>query len=213
MEQLFQQANMDLHQIHLEMRHLELCKNESEAQPLFQKLHQQIRQSAAQLDGLERLVNKEPSGKRHTSKYRFEQLRHDYNALEMAINSLQNRLTTKWRTAAEREELLTMRFKPNETHLDFEGTELLVNDRLKQSHNAVDDLIAHGNSVLTSLRHQHLGLKDVKRKMLDIGQVLGLSTTTLQMIEKRLEGDWLLFLVLCVLCVVFMYCFYRFWKG
>ncbi|KAF7635575.1 Vesicle transport v-SNARE protein [Meloidogyne graminicola] len=102
--------------------------------------------------------------------------------------------------------------KQNDTKLDLEGEELNFNDRLKHSNNALDDLLAQGENTLRHLREQHYELKGVKRKILDVGQMFGLSNTTLRMIEKRLDEDWLLFLILCVLFIIFMYCFYRYCK-
>ncbi|KAI1724141.1 golgi SNAP receptor complex member 2 like protein memb-1 [Ditylenchus destructor] len=192
---------------------MESASNESDIQPILQEVNRELTSINEILPKLDNLVSKERPEKRRTSKYRLDQLRYDVNSIDSAVLSLQTKLTQKWRTAAEREELLTRRFKANDTHLDFEGTELLVNDKLKQSHSAVDELIAHGNAVLDSIRIQGGSLHGVKRKVLDIGQTLGLSGTTLRMIEKRLDEDWIIFIVLCIVFIIFMYCFYRFWKG
>ncbi|KHJ93232.1 vesicle transport v-SNARE protein [Oesophagostomum dentatum] len=124
------------------------------------------------------------------------------------------RLTAKWRAASEREELLHQRFRPNEsTTLSLEDQELQMNDRLNSSNRQVDDLISQGVAVLESLRSQHMNLRGVRRKIMDIGSALGLSNTTLQMIDRRVREDWLIFLVGCVVTLIFMYAFYRFWKG
>ena len=88
-----------------------------------------------------------------------------------------------------------------------------MNDRLQHSNRAVDDLISQGVNVLSGLRDQHMNLRGVRRKMLDIGSQLGLSNTTLQMIDKRVREDWLIFVIGCIFVCIFMYVFYRFWKG
>lgn len=54
--------------------------------------------------------------------------------------------------------------------LDINDQELYVHDRLKQTHSAMDELIAQGTSILGSLRSQHMNLHGVKRRVLDIGQ-------------------------------------------
>ena len=69
------------------------------------------------------------------------------------------------------------------------------------------------NIKLNSLRSQHMNIRGFRRKILDTMQNLGLSGTTLKMVEKRLEEDWLIFLVLCILSLIFMYSFYRYWKS
>lgn len=40
MEELFQKADIDLREIHFELKNLETARNESESQPLFQSIHQ-----------------------------------------------------------------------------------------------------------------------------------------------------------------------------
>uniref|UniRef100_A0A915CXF9 Golgi SNAP receptor complex member 2 n=1 Tax=Ditylenchus dipsaci TaxID=166011 RepID=A0A915CXF9_9BILA len=213
MDSLFQQANKDVHQLHFHLNMIEKATNESEMQPILQNISREMVTVKANLDKIYNLVGKEPPTQRRAYKYRLDQLRYDYNGVDSAVLGLQAKMTSKWRAAAERDELLTRRFKANDTHVDFNDAEYLVHDKMKQSHGAVDDLLAQGTAILGSLRSQHASLHGVKRKVLDIGQTLGLSTTTLRMIEKRLEEDWLIFLILCVVFLVFMYCFYRYWKG
>lgn len=60
--------------------------------------------------------------------------------------------------------------KSNKIHIDICDQELNINDRLKQSHSTLDDLISQGTMVLSSLREQHMDLRGVKRNVLDIGQ-------------------------------------------
>lgn len=48
--------------------------------------------------------------KRQQYKYRLDQLRHDCRLSETAVNNIQLRLTTKWRTTMEREELLHRKY-------------------------------------------------------------------------------------------------------
>jgi hypothetical protein len=62
--------------------------------------------------------------------------------------------------------------KQDDTKLDFEGAELDFHDRLKQSHSALDDLLAQGEHTLRNLKEQHFELKGVKRKILDVGQMV-----------------------------------------
>ncbi|VDK43614.1 unnamed protein product [Anisakis simplex] len=107
-----------------------------------------------------------------------------------------------------------LKFRPNEsTQLSMDDGELMLNDRLHSSNNAVDELINHGSAILEQIRSQGFGLRGIKRRVLDIGQQLGLSSTTLRMIERRVNEDWVIFVIGCVFVIVFMYVFYRFWKG
>ncbi len=66
--------------------------------------------------------------------------------------------------------------RSRDTYLDISGNEpdeFAVHSKLKQSHSAVDDLIAQGMGVLGSLRHQHDSLRGARRKVVEIGQTVG----------------------------------------
>lgn len=64
-----------------------------------------------------------------------------------------------------------LRFRPNDaTQVPIEDSELLLHDHLKSSESAVDELLSHGSAVLEQIRAQGLGLRGIKRKVLDIGQ-------------------------------------------
>lgn len=58
-------------------------------------------------------------------------------------------------------------------HVEIGDGELQLHDRLKSSHSAVDDLINHGSAVLEQIRMQGMGLRGVKRKVLEIGNQVG----------------------------------------
>uniref|UniRef100_A0A0M3ILW2 Golgi SNAP receptor complex member 2 n=1 Tax=Ascaris lumbricoides TaxID=6252 RepID=A0A0M3ILW2_ASCLU len=149
---------------------------------------------------LDLLVDKEPPTRRRHQRYKVDQLKFDCQSIHSAVSTIHLRLTNKWREMSEREELLTR-------------SELLLNDRLHSSNTAVDELISHGTAVLEQIRSQGFNLRGVKRKILDIGQQLGLSSTTLRMIERRVSEDWIIFIIGCIVVLTFMYVFYRFWKG
>uniref|UniRef100_A0A915CUU9 Uncharacterized protein n=1 Tax=Ditylenchus dipsaci TaxID=166011 RepID=A0A915CUU9_9BILA len=112
---------------------------------------------------------------------------------------------------SKRRELLS--YRPNETYVDLVDVELMTNDKLKDSTSTVDNLIAQGTAILSSIRGQGADLNEMKRKAFHIGQSLGLSTKTLRTIENVLEEDWILFVCCCIFSLFFMYWFYRFWKG
>uniref|UniRef100_A0A0K0D2Q3 Golgi SNAP receptor complex member 2 n=1 Tax=Angiostrongylus cantonensis TaxID=6313 RepID=A0A0K0D2Q3_ANGCA len=160
------------------------------------------------------LVNKESAARRHIVRLKVDQLKNDSQNIHYAMASIYSNLTAKWKAASEREELLHQRFRTNEsTRLTLDDHELQMNDRLNSSNRHVDDLISQGVAVLENLRSQHMNLRGIRRKILDIGAALGLSSTTLQMIERRVSEDWLIFVVGCIVTLIFMYAFYRFWKG
>ncbi|XGW22243.1 hypothetical protein V3C99_004896 [Haemonchus contortus] len=214
MERLYQETSSLLQQAHFSMGKLERAKDEQEAQQISQYITEQLRVIDQNCDQLVILVNKEVPARRHIVRIKVDQLKSDSQSVHYAISAIFSRLSVKWRAASEREELLHQRFRPNEsTSLSLEDHELQMNDRLSSSNRQVDDLISQGVAVLESLRSQHMSLRGVRRKILDIGSALGLSNTTLQMIDRRVREDWMIFLVGCVVTLIFMYVFYRFWKG
>ncbi|KAI6186884.1 hypothetical protein M3Y98_00181700 [Aphelenchoides besseyi] len=213
MDATYQQTRVLMERVRSALGRLELTTNESEAQPYFQEVFQQLNEIGENCKRFDELIAKEPPTKKRQSKIRADQLKHDYKCVNASLNALQTRLTNKWRHAAEREELLHQRFRPNETHLNMEDAELQMNDKLKQSHSAIDELIAHGTSVLDSIRSQGSNLTGIRQRVLDIGQTLGLSGTTLRMIERRVSEDWIIFVIGCIFVLIFMFCFYRFWMG
>ena len=60
---------------------------------------------------------------------------------------------------------------------------------LQRSNRGVDDLLSHGNTILESLRDQRGMIKGVRKKMLDVASMLGMSNTVMRLIERRSEGD------------------------
>ena len=60
-----------------------------------------------------------------------------------------------------------------------------------------------GQETLTALRDQRNLMKNIKKKMLDISSMLGMSNTVMRLIERRSEGDkYLLFGGMIVTCVI-----------
>ncbi len=63
---------------------------------------------------------------------------------------------------------------------------------LTRSHAVMDDITAAAENVLGSLKFQRNTLKNVHRKVLDVGSALGVSTNLMRMIERRTTGDKIL---------------------
>lgn len=60
---------------------------------------------------------------------------------------------------------------------------------MSNAHRGVDDMIASGSNILGSLRNQRDVLKGAHKRILDMGNTLGLSNDTMRMIERRLKED------------------------
>ena len=81
---------------------------------------------------------------------------------------------------------------------------------LAQSQNMVGELLMSGQAQLSSLIDQRRRMRGVKRMVLNIGNVIGLSQTTMRQIEKRDENDmYLVFAGMFVTCVVIYFVWFR----
>uniref|UniRef100_A0A0K0EID0 Golgi SNAP receptor complex member 2 n=1 Tax=Strongyloides stercoralis TaxID=6248 RepID=A0A0K0EID0_STRER len=214
MEILYNETYGNLQFIHQNLGRLEYCKDESDAQEVYRAIYDTLDIVGKSISRLDILLSKEPPQRRRNIKNKIDQLKYDVQSVNSSLNNIQIRLTNKWRAASEREELLNQQFTANDSvSLNIDDNELQMNDRLLSSHRGIDDLIDQGSAVLEQLKMQGLNLRGVKRKILDIGSTLGLSGTTLRMIEKRLDEDWYVFVIGCFCCIVFMYTFYRWWHN
>ena len=74
---------------------------------------------------------------------------------------------------------------------------------LARSRQGVTELLDQGRETLSALRDQRNLMKNIKKKMLDISSMLGMSNTVMRLIERRSEGDkYLLFGGMIVTCVI-----------
>lgn len=78
------------------------------------------------------------------------------------------------------------------------------------AHQGVDDMLMTGNSALDNLRSQRDKLKGAHRRILDIGNTLGLSNHTMRIIEKRISEDkYVLYVGMAVtLLIIFIFIYY-----
>lgn len=60
---------------------------------------------------------------------------------------------------------------------------------MMNAHRGVDDMLMTGSSALDNLKSQRDKLKGAHKRILDIGNTLGLSNHTMKLIEKRLAED------------------------
>ncbi|MCP9262953.1 Golgi SNAP receptor complex member 2 memb-1 [Dirofilaria immitis] len=173
MESLYHETNSLLQQTHFHLGTLEGMRNESDSQKIIQNIYQQLKQIDGNCERLDMFVSKEPPHRRRTAKYKVDQLKFDCRSLHSTVDNLHKHMTNKWRAIAEREELLTQRFRPNDTiRVSIEDNELFLHDRLQSSQNSIDEIIGHGSAILAQIRSQGIGLKGIKRKVLDIGQTV-----------------------------------------
>ncbi len=155
--------------------------------------------------------------RRQNAKVRVDQLKQDVRHAQASLRALANKQAAQEQEERNREQLLQMRFTTNAATNAGSETSILIDralehhNALDRSHRGVDDLLAHGGSILESLRDQRNTLKGIQKKMLDVAATLGMSSTVMRLIERRQEGDkYILVGGMVVTCIV-MYLVVRFW--
>lgn len=138
------------------------------------------------------LAGKEPLARRQNAKLRVDQLKYDLQHLGAALQSQVNRAAARQREVRDRDLLLQTKFTTNAR--DSETT-ILINsamnhqESLTRVNSHLDSILGQGAEILSGLRDQGSSLKGVKKKVLDVANTLGMSTTVIRMIERRGQGD------------------------
>jgi len=198
MESLYVSSNrlIDEIQEHLfpRLESTELNRDQTNAAIIESEIEDKLRRIDKNCDQLEIMVNKEAVHLRPESKMRLNQLRYDSKHLLSALRNLHQRRIQREREEREREELLTKRSTTNsETNINIDYF-VDENSRLKGFNSNVDELITSGTNILSNLRDQRGLLKGAQKRIIEIGNTLGLSNTVMRLIEKRsLTDKYILF--------------------
>lgn len=136
------------------------------------------------------LVYKVPVAQRHNAKMRVDQLKYDVRHLDAALRTFQDKRQRREVEQNEREQLLNRRFTANspDLHIDIDHS-LQQHNSMTNAHRGVDDMLTSGSNILGNLRGQRDTLKNAHKRILDMGNTLGLSNDTMRMIERRLKED------------------------
>lgn len=208
MESLYHQTNRLVQEVQQGFASLETCPRGNPVNNLENDLQARIDQITSNCERLDILVNKEPPARRQNAKLRVKQLKYDCQHLQAALRIMQHRRYTKEQELQEREELLSRKFTTNdqsETSIFMDHT-LQQNTSLHNAHNNMDELIGSGGNILTNLRDQRTTLKGAHKKVLDIANSLGMSTTVLRLIERRGTQDkYILFAGMIITCIVIFF--------
>lgn len=133
-----------------------------------------------------------------------------WNPFQSALQSWQQKKERRDREKNEREQLLSRRFTSNsETSIDIDYS-LQHNNSMLNAHRGVDDMLMTGSSALDNLKAQRDKLKGAHKRILDIGNTLGLSNHTMRVIEKRISEDkYVLYVGMGVtLLIIFIFIYY-----
>jgi len=162
-----------------------------------------------QLDLMENLSFKETPAQREMWKRKILELREDAQSIRRQGEHYDRMVSAGIRQRRERDELLSRRRK-NRTNNNGDEMQQLSEeaDSLQNSNMQMNDLLASGQASLSSLVAQRSRMRWVNRKMLDIGNKIGLSNSTMRMIERRDATDaYLVFggMIITLLVLYFLY--------
>jgi len=162
------------------------------------------------LDLLENLTHKETPSQREIWKRKILELREDAISIRRQGEHYDRMVSAGIRQRRERDELLARRRRNRGGGENPDEMQQLTEeaDSLASSQGMVNELLASGQASLNSLVGQRQRMRWVNRKMLDIGNKIGLSNSTMRMIERRDATDaYLVFggMIVTLLVIYFLY--------
>ena len=159
-----------------------------------------------QLDIMEQLVLRETPAQREVWKRKILELREDANALRRQGEQYDRMVNTNIRHLRERDELLTRR-RQRKVASSTEERDMQnlaeESQSWQQSQFMVSDLLANGEASLNSLVEQRQRLRGVTRFLGQIGDRLGISNSTMRIIERRdITDAYFVFGGMVITCIV-----------
>mmetsp|Transcript_28281 Transcript_28281/g.51548 ORF Transcript_28281/g.51548 Transcript_28281/m.51548 type:complete len:211 (-) Transcript_28281:386-1018(-) len=165
-----------------------------------------------QLDLMESLSQRETPSQREMWKRKILELREDGRSIRRQGEHFDRMVSSGLRQQRERDELLSRRRKNRTNGNGNNGNEMQQlteeADSLGTSTGMMNELLDVGAANLSSLVGQRQRMRWVNRKVLDIGNKIGLSNSTMRMIERRDATDaYLVFggMVVTMLVIYFLY--------
>lgn len=163
-----------------------------------------INQINSNCEKLDIYCMKGPITQRQNAKMRVDQLKYDSRHLKSAFNTWKNQKLRKKQADDEREALLSQKFTTND-HIDIMiDHNYQHNNQIKNANQGIDNLLQHGSNIIDSLRSQRVTLKGAKKRIIDIGNTLGLSNTTMRLIENRAHQDGYILIIGIILTILIM---------
>ena len=175
-----------------------------QASEIFLSLEELTRQ----LDLMNQLVVRERPAQREVWKRKIQELRVESDGVRRQADHYDRLVNTNVRRQKERDELLTRRKQTNRFSSSNERDMTNLADESKswnQSQYMVGDLIANGEAVRNSLRSQRERMGGVSRLLGQIDDKLGISNSTMKIIERRDITDAYLVAAMSLLTLVITY--------
>ena len=168
----------------------------------LQKVTQQIE------SGWRILVVQENGAKMDIWKRKVEQVVEDCDQFRISLERFKSRESRRNAEEQQREELMQRVTSDDEFWLLVNQYDAEAGARmsLQRSGGMIDELLAHGSSVLGAIGDQKERLKGAQHKMLDLLNTIGVSASLLRVADRRQRQDAMLvyggMLVTCVTLLV-----------
>ncbi|KAL7296411.1 hypothetical protein TKK_0010423 [Trichogramma kaykai] len=212
MEVCYYKTNSYLQETQDLLSHLEKSSNLSaeDREEIEQKIKEKFEKINSNFDQLDILASKVPLTMRQSAKMKVDQLKYDARHLSAAFDSWKYMNFQRQREASEREELLSRQFTTND-HVDIMIDHVVQhNTSVRNAVNGVDNMLEHGSDILDNLRSQRTTLRGAHKRLIDIGNTVGLSNTTMRLIEQRVKSDSFVFFggIFVTILVLFIVVYY-----
>uniref|UniRef100_A0A7S0CDY4 Uncharacterized protein n=1 Tax=Proboscia inermis TaxID=420281 RepID=A0A7S0CDY4_9STRA len=162
---------------------------------------------------MDSLVHRERPAQREVWKRKIHELREDAMSIRRQVEYCDQMSTNSMRHMRERDELLAMRRRrrrvgsENTAEIDDLAGE---STSLDQSRSMMVDLLSGGEGMLGGLRDQRNALGSVRKTLLNMGNTLGLSNSTMRIIERRDVTDaYLVFGGMVITLIVIYFLWFR----
>ena len=152
-------------------------------------------------------IKRETPAQREVWKRKILELRQDASSIRRQGEHYDRLVNTNVRHQKERDELLTRRRQRIHNSAEERDMANLADEAKswQQSQYMVNDLIANGEASLNSLVNQRQALGGVGRLLAGIDDSLGISNTTMKVIERRDVTDAYFVLGGCVITCIVIY--------
>eukprot|EP00045_Choanoeca_perplexa_P018408 m.290959 g.290959 ORF g.290959 m.290959 type:complete len:214 (-) comp17811_c0_seq2:11314-11955(-) len=190
MEGLIRQATEHKLQLHQRLAVLQRMHEGPAIEQLESDTSVQLRELFSLCQRLRNQLANATLSRREQLKAQVDNLHDEYQDLQGAYKTHLSKRAQTARQQREHEELLAADVAPvDSTTLFIEDSELDHHDALQNSNRGVDGVLAQASGILSDLAEQRDVLKRIQRRMLDIGNQLGLSNTLMRLIEQRTQQD------------------------
>ncbi len=164
-----------------------------------------------QLDILEQLLHRETPSQREMWRRKIYELREEASSVQRQCDYYSRMVNANVRIQKEREELLTRRRRRKNGDNGLGDSESTMQNltsesqSLLNSQNMVGELLVNGQEQLKSLVDQRNRMRGIKRTILNMGNKIGLSNSTMDRIKKMDETDAYLVFAGMILTLIVIY--------